>query len=131
MKLKNKLTLGLILTAVTSLLTSCSVIMAAKKEGTSLEQIQCARTRGQILSNAATVISSERQASGELIEVYQFKKEKGSAARALMHGALDVSTCGLWEVIGTPVEACLDEDKFYVMKVFYDAYDNITKIELL
>ena len=77
------------------------------------------------------MISSERLSSGELVEVYQFQKERGSAARALMHGVLDVSTCGLWEVVGTPIEACVDEDKYFTIKVLYDEKENVNRVELL
>lgn len=113
------------------ILPSCSVIMAAKKEGTSIDKVQGCRTRGQFLSSGATVVSSERLPTGDLIEVYQFQKEKGSAARALMHGVLDVGTLGLWEVVGTPIEACVDDNGCFSLKVFYDCSDNIKKIELL
>lgn len=112
-------------------LSSCSVVMAARKEGTSIEKVQGCRTRGQFLSSGAKVISSERLSCGDLIEVYQFQKEKGSAARAFMHGLLDVSTCGLWEVVGTPIEACVDDRGYFSIKVFYDCNENIKKIELL
>lgn len=111
--------------------SSCSVVMAAKKSGTSVENIQTSRSRGQIISQGATVISSERLPSGELVEVYQFKKEQGSAARAFMHGVLDVSTLGLWEVVGTPVEVCMSDDKCFVIKVYYDDQEYVKKIELL
>ena len=113
------------------LFSSCSVIMAAKKEGTSIEKVQASRSRGQILAHGATIISSDRSPTGELVEVYQFKKENGSAARAFMHGVLDVSTLGVWEVIGTPVEVCMTDNTFYAIKVFYDAQDNVVKMELL
>jgi hypothetical protein len=113
------------------LFSSCSVVMAARKEGTSIENVQSSRSRGQILSQGGTIVSSERSPTGDLVEVYQFKKEKGSAARALMHGVLDVSTLGLWEVVGTPVEACLNDQKCYSVRVFYDFNENVTKMELL
>jgi len=116
---------------VVCLFSSCSVVMAAKKEGTSVEAVQGARTRGQILALGPVVVNSEKLASGELLEVYQFKKEKGSAARAFMHGVLDVGTVGLWEVVGTPVEVCLKDDKSYAIRVLYDAHDNVIRMELL
>jgi hypothetical protein len=121
----------LIFASLSCILTSCSVIMAAKKEGTNIETVQSSRTRGQILSSGPAVISSERLPDGQLVEVYQFQKEKGSAARALMHGVLDVSTCGLWEVVGTPIEACLDDKKYFSLRVYYDQYENATKMELI
>ncbi len=117
--------------ALLCLLSSCSVVMAARKSGTSLDTIQGCRTRGQFLSAGAAVISSERLASGGLVEVYQYQKEKGSAARALMHGVLDVSTCGLWEVVGTPIEVCVDENGCFALKVYYDCYENVEKVEML
>jgi hypothetical protein len=113
------------------MLASCSVVMAARKEGVSLEKVQGCRTRGQFLSSGAIVISNERLPCGGLVEVYQFQKERGSAARALMHGVLDVGTFGLWEVLGTPIEACVDERGYFSLRVFYDSNEYAQKIELL
>jgi hypothetical protein len=111
--------------------TSCSVIMAAKKEGHSVSKVQSCRTRGQMVALASAIVSSERLPSGELVEVYQILKERGSAARALMHGVLDVGTCGLWEVVGTPMEACINEKEYFTIKVFYNEQEVATKVELL
>ncbi len=125
------LTNTLILLSCLCFLCSCSVVMAAKKEGTSLDKVQICRSRGQFLALGAKVISSERLSTGELVEVYQFQKETGSAARAFMHGALDVGTCGLWEVVGTPIEACVDDKTFFSLRVYFDECENCKKIELL
>lgn len=113
------------------LFSSCSVVMAAKKEGVSIDKVQSCRTRGQFISAGAQIISSERMPNGDLVEVYQYQKERGSAARALMHGVLDISTCGLWEAVGTPIEACVDEKGYFSIKVTYDAYENVQHVELL
>lgn len=112
-------------------LSSCSVVMAAKKEGTSIDKLQDSRTRAQVLSYGPAIISSERNECGELIEVYQFKKEQGSAARAFMHGMLDVSTFGIWEVVGTPIEAAIHEERYYIIKIRYDQQEQISAIELM
>jgi len=74
-------------------------------------------------------MSSERSANGDLIEVYRFKKERGSTVRAIMHGVLDVATWGLWEVIGTPIEGC-DTLEYFCIKVIYDSNDNINSVLL-
>lgn len=131
LKLSKFLLLSISFLILSSVVSSCSVIMAANKKGTNVENLQTARSRAQIISQGATVISSERLPSGELVEVYQFQKEQGSAARAFMHGVLDVSTLGLWEVIGTPVEVCMSDDKSFVIKVYYDENEYVKKIELL
>lgn len=49
-----------------------------------------------------------------------------SPERAITHGTLDVLTFGLWEAIGTPVEALRGET--YRMTVVYDADGNATAI---
>ena len=127
-----KKTFALVASLSTLLITSsCSVVMAAKKEGVSVEKLQCARTRGQMIACGVTVISSDRTPTGELVEVYQVQKERGSAARALMHGVLDVSTLGLWEVVGTPIEVCVDNKEFYTIRVFYNEQEVVQKVELL
>ncbi|MCE5316123.1 MAG: hypothetical protein LLG04_02000 [Parachlamydia sp.] len=110
--------------------TSCSVAMAARKEGVSIDKVQTARTRGQILACGATVISSDRMPTGELVEVYQFQKERGSAARALMHGLLDVSTFGIWEAVGTPIEAC-DTREYFTLRIYYNLDETVNKVELM
>jgi hypothetical protein len=69
--------------------------------------------------------------TGELIEVYPVLEERGSPARAFMHGVLDVSTCGLWEVVGTPIEACSNPKKYYIIRVYYDCNEVIQRVELL
>lgn len=120
-----------VIIALLCLSSSCSVIMASKKEGHSINQVQSCRTRGQLIALASTVVSSERTCSGVLVEVYQILKERGSAARALMHGILDVSTCGIWEVVGTPIEACINQKEYFTIKVYYDEQEVATKVELM
>lgn len=120
-----------VLAIILSLFTSCSVVMAAKKEGTSIEKVQSCRSRGHFLAIGANVITSDRLDNGELVEVYQFQSEKGSAARAFMHGVLDVSTLGVWEVVGTPIEASMDDSSYFSIRVHYDQYENVKHIELL
>lgn len=119
------------LLAIVAICSSCSVIMAAKKEGTTIENIQYSCTRGQILSQGPVVISSEKTPSGELVEVYQFQKQKGAPDRAFLHGVLDITTCGLWEVIGTPMEAIIEHKEYFSLRVTYDECENISKIELM
>ena len=44
--------------------------------------------------------------SGQTTAVYQYEVGKeSSAGRAVAHGVMDVLTLGIWEVVGTPVEA--------------------------
>ena len=110
---------------------SCSVFMAANKDGADVSQVQAASSRTQFLNLGAKVISSERLPSGELVETYQIPKERGSAARAVMHGLLDLSTFFIWEIVGTPIEGSLDKQEFITVKVTYTTDDIAKKAELL
>jgi hypothetical protein len=105
--------------------------MAAKKEGTDIETVQASRTRGQFLCCGAEILSSERCQDGSLVEIYRYKKAKGSAVRALMHGLLDVSTYGAWEVVGTPIEIISHKNAYFTIRVFYDQNEIAYKVELM
>jgi hypothetical protein len=108
------------LTCSMLLLTSCSVFMAANKQGVSLEELSTCHTRECLLSKGATSVSSEKNKNGVLTsEVFQARKPTGSATRAVMHGVLDVSTFGIWEAVGTPIEGTLDKKEMYVFNVVY------------
>ena len=111
--------------------TSCSVIMASNKEGTDVESIQNIRTRSQLIALGADPISHEKKETGELVESYKILKEKGSVARAFMHGTLDVLSGFLWELAGTPIESTLTQKKYFSVKVTYNEAEQIQKIELL
>jgi hypothetical protein len=123
-----KLVLTVVLLGICS---SCSVVMASKKEGVSVEQVRSCRTRNQLLACGATIVNTEKLPSGELVETYQVPQEKGSTARAVMHGILDVATLGIWEAAGTPIEGNLSQKKFFIVKVYYNQNNEVTKMELL
>ncbi len=127
--MKKNIFLGL-LTASLCGLSSCSVVMAAQKEGTNVSNVQQCKNRNQFIALGGKIISSDRMPNGDLVESYKFKKERGSAARALMHGLLDVSTLGLWEVIGTPIEVCCDKVEFFCIKAIYDSDNNVKSVVL-
>ena len=112
-------------------LSGCSVYMAAKRDGVDVSEVQKCSTRTQFLSLGAKIISSERLEDGSLVEVYQIPKEKGSAARAVMHGLLDISTGFLWEIAGTPMEAMMTKKEFIVIKVTYGKNDVPVKAEIV
>jgi len=113
------------------ILSSCSVFMAAKKEGASIEELSQCKTRTCLLSKGAIPVDSKKGEDGLLIEEsYQVQKPKGSAARAAMHGLLDVATLGIWEVAGTPIEGSMGKKEMYSIKVYYENGENIKKVEL-
>ena len=54
----------------------------------------------------------------------------GKAGRALFHGAADVVTLGLWELVATPMEGVFDGDEV-AFRVRYDAEDCVDEVVLL
>lgn len=114
-----------------ALLPSCSVVMAARKDGASLSQVQTCRTRAQLIALGGTVQATEHLPTGELVEIYRFQKERGSAVRAIMHGLLDMSSFFLWEIAGTPIEGSLGKKEYFTIRVTYDADNTVRKVEML
>ena len=112
------------------ILSSCSVIMASHKEGVDVDSIQNIRSRTQLIALGADPVLSERDGNGCLVETYKILKEKGSIARAFMHGLLDLATVCAWEFAGTPIESSLSQKKFYSVKVTFDEHEQIQKMEL-
>lgn len=124
-------TLLFVILVATILLSGCSVFMAAKKEGVSIDELSQCRTRGCVISKGAVPTKTEKTEQGDTIEVYSVQARKGSTGRAVMHGVLDVFTLGIWEVAGTPMEGAMGEKKFYSIKVTYDKDENVKKVEML
>ncbi len=112
-------------------LDSCSVIMASRKNGVEIHELQSCRSRGQFVSANPQVISTERLSTGELVEVYQFKQATGSKGRAVMHALLDVTSVGIWEVVGTPMEGYYNQSEYFTIRVTYNESDIATRVEIL
>ena len=51
-------------------------------------------------------------------------------SRALFHGAADVVTLGLWELVATPMEGAFAGDEV-AFRVRYDAEDRVDEVVLL
>lgn len=118
--MKNKICSLIAVMVGTLLLTSCSVFMAAKHNGADMNSLSTCKTKECLIAKGATVISSKKDKNGYLIEeVYQIRKPTGSTARSVMHGLLDVSTLGIWEVVGTPMELVINKKEMCIFKVVY------------
>ncbi len=118
------------LLSISLILSSCSVVMASNREGTDIDGIQNIRNKTQMIALGGDPVTEEINEEGERVEIYRILKEKGSIARACMHGLLDIGTAFLWEFAGTPIESSLSEKKYYSVKVTLDTEDQIRKIEL-
>ena len=75
--------------------------------------------------------SDERD--GVAVDVFRFKQgytKMTKAARALVHGAADVATFGLWEVVGIPAEALADGTDVQ-LEVHYDPTGAVDRVVVI
>ena len=75
-----------------------------------------------MVAAGAVPIDHEKNKQGKITsENFRATMPTGSAARAVMHGLLDISTLGIWEVAGTPIEAVKGKKTGYVVIAKYEA----------
>ncbi|MEC9292624.1 MAG: hypothetical protein VX730_09505 [Pseudomonadota bacterium] len=109
-------------------LSGCSVFMAAKQpDAKNLDLMAAGTPRALLLAEFGLPIVSEEQ-DGKKVEIFKFVQGYSAGAkagRAVFHGAADIATLGLWEVIGTPTEGVFDGDEV-VYQVTYNK-DNMVE----
>lgn len=111
--------------------TGCSVYMAANQPGVKdVELLTVGTSRNLLIAEFGQPVSSGVDGDGREYDKFSFRQGYSSGAkvgRAVLHAVADVLTHGLWELIGTPLEATFDgEDITY--EVTYDRNDKIAQI---
>jgi hypothetical protein len=111
------------------LLSACSVGMALSgSENPDLGAIKVGASRGEVEMHLGSPKNSTTLADGRRTDVYEYEiGNEPSAARAIGHGAMDVMTLGLWEVIGTPIEGVQGE-RYHAM-ITYGPDDKVVDIK--
>jgi len=104
--------------------------MAAKHEGVTPRQIGRCETRLCFLALGPEVLETKTNDDGSLTEIYRVRGKRGSSLRSFTHGILSISTLGIWNVVGTPIEGYLSSDDFIVFRVFYDLQEKAKKVEV-
>ena len=111
----------------------CSVFMAAKQPGAKdLDLLKVGTSRSMLLAEFGLPTVSEVR-DGKKSEIFKFVQGYSSGAkagRAFFHGAADVVTLGLWEVVGTPTEAVFSGDEM-AYEIRYDDTDRIDQVTVL
>jgi hypothetical protein len=85
--------------------------------------------RSAVLAEFGTPVETTTR-GGAKVDLFTFTQgysglEKGG--RAVLHGAADVFTLGLWEVVGTPIEGYANGTKVSV-EITYDREDRVVKV---
>ena len=111
-------------------ISGCSVFMAAKqpvKKDISLFEVGVPRTT--LITEYGAPILSEYK-NEKKIEIFKFIQGYSTGAkvgRAFFHGAADVVTLGLWELIGIPTEITFSGDELAYL-VRYDENDLVDEV---
>ncbi len=112
------------------MLSGCSVFMAAKQPPKKdLSVLEIGTPRSRVISELGQPAASDTK-DGKRVDMFVFQQgySKGAkTGRALFHGAADVMTLGLWEVVGTPTEMVFD-GAHMSYEVTYDADDRIENV---
>ena len=118
-----------LLTVISALLPGCSVGMALSgQEDPDLSVLRAGETRGAIEMQFGSPVN-EWIDDGKSHCLYSYTLgNEPSAGRALAHGAMDVLTLGLWEVVGTPIEAGAAKENAHSIMVVYDAEERVVSI---
>ncbi len=113
-----------------ALISGCSVFMAAKqpvKKNVGLFEVGVPRS-ALIAEFGAPIISETKEE--KKIEIFKFLQGYSTGAkvgRAFFHGAADVVTLGLWELVGIPTEITFSGDEMaYLVK--YDKNDLVEEV---
>jgi hypothetical protein len=121
---------ALILVGIILLSSGCSVFMAAKQpDKKNVDLFKVGTPRSMLLAEFGMPTVSELR-DGKKYEIYKFVQGYSvgaKAGRAVFHGAADVLTLGLWEVVGTPVEGVFSGDEM-AYEVRYDDESRVDQI---
>ena len=120
-------------TLLSILISGCSVFMAAKQPGIKdVDLFRAGTSRSMLLAEFGTPAVSEIR-DGKKFEIYRFVQGYSTAAkagRALFHGAADVVTLGLWEIVGTPTESAFSGNEL-AYEVSFDENDRVDQVIVL
>lgn len=107
--------------------SGCSVYMAANQPpAKNIDLFKVGTPRSALLAEFGYPTSSEDK-GGKKYDIYRFTQGYSGGAkagRAVAHGVASVLTLGLWEVIGTPVEA-INSGDLTAYEVGYGSDDRV------
>jgi hypothetical protein len=125
-----QISLLLALFVLASSVNGCAVYMAANQpEKKDIGVLKPGTPRNALIAEFGAPVQSTSK-DGNKSDIFTFTQgysglERGG--RAVLHGAADVFTLGLWEVIGTPIEGYANGTKISI-EVLYDRDDRVAKV---
>ena len=111
--------------------TGCSVYMAAVQPGVkNVELLQIGTPRDILIAEFGEPVASGVDGDGRQYDKFSFTQGYSTGvkiSRAVFHVVADVLTHGLWEVVGTPLEATFD-GKEITYEITYNENEKIAQI---
>lgn len=109
-------------------ISGCAVGMALHgRPDVDLAALHIGQPRDEVIMILGQPIKTATLEEGRM-DIFECQKGNApSTGRAVGHAAMDVLTWGIWEVVGTPVEA-MGSSKFRVT-VTYDKEDKVSKLK--
>jgi hypothetical protein len=127
----NKLGRFYVLALLSIFIAGCSVVMATQQPSRKdFAVLSKGVDRSRVVAELGSPLTTDVK-DGKRKDVFYVKQGYSTGAkagRAIFHGVADVFTLGLWEVVGTPVEAVASGTDVKVA-VFYDSGDKVESIE--
>lgn len=119
---------AMLLLPALALLEGCSVGMALSgTKEPNLSVIKEGASRPEVELQLGSPVKVATLPNSDTSAVYEYEiGGESSPGRAVAHGAMDVLTLGIWEIIGTPVEA-INGDK-YTITIVYDSNNRVKNI---
>jgi len=111
------------------LTAGCSIGMATSgKEPPNLGLIEIGSSRALVVAVLGGPRSSLTNPDGTRTDVFEYEiGNEPSTGRAVGHAVADILTLGLWEVIGTPIEAMQGE--MMSLEVTYDTDNKVVALK--
>ncbi len=115
---------------VAMLVSGCAAVKATRQPGKrDMSVLLSGVPRNHVIAEFGAPTYSEER-NGAKVDVFSFKQgytKTTKAARAMFHGAADVATLGLWEVVGLPAETLADGTDVKV-EVHYDLANQVDRV---
>ena len=131
--LKRYLVYVVLLTIVLVPVSGCSVFMAARQPvAKNIELFKTGTSRDELVAEFGQPLISE-ETDGKKIEIFIFVQGYGKlikTGRVVFHSAADFFTLGLWEVVGTPIEAYFNGEEV-AYHVSYDDNDHLDEVNAI
>ena len=113
------------------LVSGCSVGMAMSgQEQKDTSILFPGAPRQVVIAKLGPPETSVKDKDGNYVDSYVIVKGNApSTGRAVAHGALDVVTLGVWEVVGTPMEMGAGREDVSRVIIYYDATEKIRDLQ--